>query len=270
MDHPNSPSDRVLRVGAVSYLNSKPLVYHLAALAPSIELSFDVPSRLSAGLAAGRLDVALVPSIDYLRQSHYMIVSDACIACRGPVLSVKLLSRRPPGEIRTLALDEGSRTSVVLARLLLRERYGLEPELQSLPIGAAVAECRADAVLVIGDRAIRPSAEGDFVDGWDLGEEWFRWSGLPFVFAMWIARRGTDLRDIATSLAAARDAGVAHLEAIAAQEAPGVGLSQEAALAYLRDRLHFFLGPEEQQGLELFRRCALRLGETLADGEGGA
>ena len=105
-----------MRIGAVSYLNKKPLVYGLAELAPQHELVFDLPSRLADDLAAGRLDVALIPSIEFFQDPAYVIVSDACIGCRGPVLSVKLLSRVAPDKIRTLALDEGSRTSVALTR----------------------------------------------------------------------------------------------------------------------------------------------------------
>ena len=116
-----------LKVGAVTYLNTKPLVYRLDEIAPQIDLSFDLPSRLADDLAAGRLDVALVPSIEFFQNPTYTIVSDACIACRGPVLSVKLFSRIAAHEIRTLALDEGSRTSVALVRILLKECLGVAP-----------------------------------------------------------------------------------------------------------------------------------------------
>ncbi len=116
-----------LRVGAVNYLNTKPLVYDFERLAPQAELVFDSPSRLADDLAAGRLDVALIPSIEFFHDPTYTIVSDACIACRGPVLSVKLFSRGPIESIRTLALDEGSRTSVALVRILLDERFGIAP-----------------------------------------------------------------------------------------------------------------------------------------------
>src|SRR5262245_53693445 len=109
---------RKLRVGAVNYLNTKPLVYRLERFAPQAEIVLDLPSRLADDLAAGRLDVALIPSIEYFQSPGYSIVSDACIACRGPVLSVKLFSRVPPAEIRSLALDEGSRTSATLVRIL--------------------------------------------------------------------------------------------------------------------------------------------------------
>ncbi|MFP6649503.1 MAG: MqnA/MqnD/SBP family protein, partial [Pirellulaceae bacterium] len=101
-----------LRIGAVSYLNTKPLVFGLEKMLPTAELVFDLPSRLADDLAAGQLDIALIPTVEYFQDPSYRVVSDACIACRGPVLSVSLLSRCPIEEIRTLALDEGSRTSV--------------------------------------------------------------------------------------------------------------------------------------------------------------
>src|SRR5690242_1972229 len=97
-----------LRIGAVNYLNTKPLVYRLQRLSPQAEVIFDLPSRLADGLAAGRFDVALIPSIEFFQDPNYRIVSDACIGCRGPVMSVKLFSRVPAGEISSLALDEGS------------------------------------------------------------------------------------------------------------------------------------------------------------------
>jgi chorismate dehydratase len=250
---------RKIRVGAVRYLNTKPLVYGLETLAPSAELVFDFPSRLADRLASGDLDVALVPSIDYLQNPGYQIVSDACIACRGPVLSVKLFLKVPPERVRTLALDAGSHTSAVLARILLFERHSITPELVPLPIGQSMADASADAVLLIGDRAIH-SLPGRFAEVWDLGDVWCRWTELPFVFAMWVVRGGSDLGEIEMALAAARDLGTANLEAIADREAPHLGLTRPQCLAYLRDNLHFRLGPRERRGLELFREKATALG----------
>jgi chorismate dehydratase len=261
--------ERRLRIGAVSYLNTKPLVYGLAENAPWLEVIYDLPSRLADQLAAGALDVALIPSIEFFRDPTYRIVSDACIGCRGAVLSVNLHSRVPMRRIRRLALDEGSRTSVALVRILLRERYGIEPELESLPIGASADETDADAVLLIGDRAIggpRSDFPGsEFVEHWDLGDQWCRWAELPFVFAMWVARSdvglgGVEPGDVEPALAAARDNGVAHLDEIAEREAGTLGLSREACLSYLRDNLYFYLGPREREGLELFYRHAVELG----------
>jgi chorismate dehydratase len=162
-----------MRVGAVSYLNTKPLVFGLAESAPRIDLVFDLPSRLADRLGRGELDVALIPSIEYFQNPAYTIVSDACIGCRGPVLSVKLLSRTPAREIRTLALDEGSRTSAALVRILLDQRFGIRPKLMPLPIEADWQASPADAVLLIGDRAIHATHE-TLAEVWDLGDEWCR------------------------------------------------------------------------------------------------
>ncbi len=252
-------STRRPRIGAVNYLNTKPLVFGLAERLPQAELAFDVPSRLADGLAAGHYDVALIPSIEMFQNPGYRTVSDACIACRGPVLSVKLLSRVPAAEITTLALDEGSRTSVALARILLQQRFQITPHFETLPLGKQLDDTQADAVLLIGDRAIQ-SPQGKFAEIWDLGDEWYRWSELPFVFAMWTARHDTELGDLATTLGAARDAGVAQLETIAEGEAARLGLTRPQCLAYLRDNLHFQAGSQERQGLELFYRHAANLG----------
>jgi chorismate dehydratase len=119
-------------------------------------------------------------------------------------------------------------------------------------------ETDADAVVMIGDRAMHPPRES-FVEIWDLGDEWCRWSELSFVFAMWVARAGVELDGIESALAAARDDGLAHLPEIAAAEAPHVGLTANQALVYLRDNLYFYLGPREERGLALFHRKAAEL-----------
>ncbi len=255
------PGGSLLRVGAVSYLNTKPLIHRFAEVAPAMELVLDLPSRLADRLALGDLDVALIPSIEALQNPGYSIVSDACIACRGPVLSVKLLSRVPMAQIRTLALDEGSRTSAALVQILLRRQHGICPRLTTLPVGAHwVAGGReTDAMLLIGDRAIQ-SADLRFEHEWDLGEQWCRWTGVPFVFAMWTAREGVDTSQLDRALRQSRDSGLKHLAEIARAEAAAVGLTPAACLAYLSENLHFFLGAAERQGLQLFQRFASELG----------
>ncbi len=253
-----------IKVGAVSYLNTKPLVYRLDEIAPYADISYDLPSRLADRLAKGELDVALIPSVEYFQEPSYEIVSNACIGCCGPVLSVKLLTRVPFDRIQTLALDEGSRTSVALVRILLQQRFGLTPQLESLPIGAGVNDTAADAVLLIGDRAIH-APEGEFVDEWDLGDQWCRWAELPFVFAMWVARPGVQTSALRMALEEARDEGVAHLSSIVAKEAAVARLSESVCLSYLRDNLYFYLGPRERNGLELFRQHAIALGMAPVD-----
>src|ERR1700736_563231 len=121
-----------IRIGAVNYLNTKPLIHELDALAPNIELLLDVPSRLADLLAEGQLDVALIPAIEYFRAGCYTIVPGIAIASRGPVLSVTLFSRSPWSAIRRLALDAGSRTSASLAQILLRLRHQVRPEVVPL------------------------------------------------------------------------------------------------------------------------------------------
>lgn len=251
-----------IRIGAVSYLNTKPLVYGLAERLPQAKILYDLPSRLADQLAAGTLDVALIPSVEFFQDPTYSIVSDACIGCRGPVWSVKLFSRVPGPEIQTLALDEGSRTSAALTRILLSERFGLDPQRMPLPIAAGPDSSSADAILLIGDRAIHePAGDWNFV--WDLGDEWNRWSDLPFVFAMWTARAGIDpalLADVDIALREARDEGLARLPEIAEREAAGVKLTPGECISYWRDNLYFYLGPREQQGLALYYRHAAQLG----------
>jgi chorismate dehydratase len=256
-----------MRIGAVNYLNSKPLVEGLGELAPDVQLFFDLPSRLADSLASGRLDVALIPAVEFFRSPGYSIVSDACVACRGPVLSVKLHFRVPPSDVRIVALDEGSRTSAALTQILLAEQFGVRPAWEPLPIGCGVDSTKADAVLLIGDRAIasgtreethnerttgcleKPSA---FYDVWDHGDAWTRWARLPFVFAMWVARPAVDTSKAASILSAARDRGVSRLASIATAEADALRIDQKLATRYLGENLHFRLGLAELTGLRRF------------------
>ncbi len=253
-----------IRIGAVSYLNSKPLIEGLDELVPDAELILDLPSRLADGLAREELDVALIPSVEAFADPDYEIVSDACVATRGPVLSVKLYSRVHPGDVRTLALDEGSRTSAALVQIMLHERYGVTPKLTTLPMGSGVEDSEADAILLIGDRAMHPPQE-TFQTVWDLGQEWLTWTGLPFVFAMWVTRVGTDLGPVADALGRARDRGIDEIPNIAEREASALGIKRQVAIDYLTRNLHFRLGSAERNGLKLFHRLAARRGLAPED-----
>ncbi len=245
-------------IGAVSYLNTKPLIYGLQEQLPECHVRLDLPSRLADDLAVGALDVALIPSVEFLRGSRFSIVSDACIACRGPVRSVRVLFRQPPQLVSSLALDEGSRTSAVLAQVLLARRYGIRPNLQLFKIDAAVDAVQSDAVLMIGDRAMNVDTTA-YVADWDLGEEWTRETGLPFVFAMWVAGGSHVSTEISQALTCARDAGLAHIDSIVAAEAPRYGLTAADCRTYFLNQLHFTLGPRELAGLDLFRQWAIEL-----------
>jgi chorismate dehydratase len=260
-----SPPSGPLQVGAVQYLNTKPLVHGLAAAGQPV--IYDLPSRLADRLSFGMLDVALIPVIEVFR-GGWRVISDACIGCRGPVMSVKLFFRTAPSRVMRVALDEGSRTSAALTQVLLHERFGIRPEIEPLPIGSGLESTDADAVLLIGDRAIGPHGgpqegfvrPGSFQLVWDLGDEWCRWTGLPFVFAVWAARHGVSTDALEPALKSARDGGVANLAAIAAVEAPRHGLTVPQCLSYLRDNLHYVIGDREREAMHLFRAHAEKLG----------
>jgi len=255
----------MLRVGAVSYLNTRPLVWGLEdrlrdAFHGHSTLVFDLPSRLADRLQRGDLDVALIPTIEYLRgKNEYQIVSDAVIGCRGPVWSVRLLSRVPVDQIQSLALDEGSRTSQALAQILLWEQFRLRPRLVPFPITAEAEEIAADALLMIGDRAMHPPA-GAYTEIWDLGDRWYRWSERPFVFAVWAGHADRCTDELSQILAQARDDGVAHLEQIAQAQAGLHGLTVPDCLSYFADHLHYTLRQGEREGMALFAERATALG----------
>jgi chorismate dehydratase len=247
-----------VRIGAVSYLNTKPLIYGLRQRLAACQLRLDLPSRLADQLVDDQLDVALIPSVEFLRADRLFVVSDACIACRGPVRSVRLLFRTPPSQVKTLALDEGSRTSAVLSQVLLGRRFGLRPRLLPLHIDAKIDAVSADATLIIGDRAMKIEGE-KYVDTWDLGEEWSRETGLPFVFAMWVARSERIPSACVDALELSRDEGLKNIESIIAAEAARHGLTVDDCRNYFLRQLYFYLGPQERAGLQLFHQYAMEM-----------
>jgi chorismate dehydratase len=255
-------SAKPIRIGAVSYLNAKPLYHDLERYAPGVQLSIDVPSRLAERLAASELEVALIPSVEYLRGAElgYEIIPGFAIASRGPVRSVKLFSRVPWAEVERLALDAGSRTSQVLARIWLDERHGVRPpRIEELPLGVSALESTADAVLVIGDRAMRVPHE-PFHDVVDLAEAWHNLTGLPFVFALWVARGGVRLDALPEALHQSRAQGLAEAASLARTHGPRLGLDFATCYDYLTRVLSFDLGEAEIAGLRRFAFMAARQG----------
>src|SRR5262245_55808850 len=259
----NSDKDAImvepLRIGAVSYLNTKPLIYDLEQFAPDAELILDHPSRLADDLEMGRLEVALIPIIEYFRAGTYRLVPNISIASDGPVLSVTLFSRVPWKDIRRVALDEGSRTSAALAQILIRKRYHVQPEIRPLPLDQQAENVDADAVLLIGDRAMRACLPG-FAHAFDLGQEWHDWTGLPFVYAAWAVRDGVDLGPVADALVEAKRRGRERVGAISAREAPLLLLDAGFCRRYLSNIIRFDFGQREQMGLRQFYALACELG----------
>jgi chorismate dehydratase len=250
---------RRLRIGAVEYLNTKPLIHELSRLAPEADVILDLPSRLAEQLAAGEIDVGLIPVIEVFRGQGYSILPDIAIGSNGPVLSVTLFSRVPWKAIRTLALDEGSRTSAALVEILLRKRHGTAVQYRPFLMDQPAEECDADAVLLIGDRAMRAALPG-YPYSYDLGQEWTDWTGLPFVYAVWAVRGGVDLGPVAAALLRAKQLGQEHIAEIAWREAKALGLDPAFCRRYLTNIIRFDLGPEAKQGLQHFYQLTAELG----------
>jgi len=246
---------RPLRLGVVSYLNAVPLVYGLEGEA-RFTLVRDVPSRIAERLHAGEIDLGMIPSVEYAA-GDYAIVPGIGIASRGAVRSVNLFHRRPVADVRRVALDASSRTSVALAKILLRERLGHDPEYVTM--GPPVEDMlrSADAALVIGDPALYFRGDEDRLD---LGEEWAARTGLPFVFAFWAGRPGAVDAAGVDRLQRALRAGQAAFAQIAAQyNGLGAGRGPESE-AYLRRNIVYDLGDGELSGLREFYRRARALG----------
>jgi chorismate dehydratase len=248
-----------LRVGAVNYLNSKPLIERLADFSPEIELSLDLPSRLADRMAVGELDVGLIPVVEFFRGDGYRFVPNIAIASRGPVLSVTLFSRVPWAEIRSVSLDEGSRTSAALTRILLAKRYGVNPTFRQLPIDSPAEDAKTDAALLIGDRAMRACLPG-FRFAYDLGDEWTAWTGLPMVYAVWAVRGGVELGANEKGFHKAKEYGLAHAGQIAQREAADLGLDPGYCRRYLANIIRYDLGPQELAGMAKYRELAAELG----------
>jgi chorismate dehydratase len=230
---------RGLRIGCVKYLNSRPLI--CAYDGPVV---FEHPSALARMLAHGELDAALVPAFEALRDPGYLLVDDVAVGCDGPVFSVFLAHRGELSGVRSVALDPASLTSANLLRVLFAEFHGLHPL-----FGDA-----GDAWLLIGNQAIEFRRAEETKRDWhflDLGAEWKRCTGLPFVFAVWAVRATTaDARDVAEGFRRLKDAGCARIPELIEREAFG---DAEMRRRYLTEYLRFGIGPDGRRALELYR-----------------
>lgn len=249
--------DNRLKVCAVSYLNTVPLVWGMlhGPQKGLFDLLFRIPAECADMLESGEADVGILPCYELLRQDLEQ-VPGVGIACRGPVRSILLILKCPPEEVRTLAADTSSRTSVALARVLLKRRYGNAPQIIRLPPNLDAMMAAADAALVIGDPALRIDPAAVPYDVRDLGQEWLEMTGLPMVFAVWAGRRG---RLDAEAIRAFQDScswGLARIEEIVCSESAPRGFTPELVRYYLTSNLICQLGPEEYRGLELFFRYA--------------
>ena len=257
-------NDRAFRISIIDYLNAAPLNYgfkHGLGF-EHFHLKFQVPSLCADKLRDGQVDAGLISSIEYLRIPDLRIVPGLCIASPKRVRSVVILSKVPPEQITSLALDTSSRTSVVLAQLLLRERYGVTPAVTDMgpDLGAMLAD--HDAALMIGDAAMRAPKQGLFV--LDLAEEWHAWTGLPFVFALWLIRKDAPELPLPGGVAPffhkSLEIGLAQLPAIVEEARRTIGWTKIELQEYLTENISYTLGEAERESLALFFEKAVRHG----------
>jgi len=222
------------------------------------DLDFRIPSGCADDMAAGAADIGLIPLFELTRQDLEVIAGPG-IACRGPVRSILLISSRPAPEIRTLAADSSSRTSVELVRIVLERRYGAAPASIPHPPDLEAMLRVADAAVIIGDPALRidPARLPYYV--YDLGGEWVEMTGLPMVFAVWAGRKGVVTAEVAEAFRESCRYGRARIDEIVACEAPRRGFPPDFVEEYLTRRIVNELGPREYQGMDLFLSYARQL-----------
>lgn len=257
----------MVRLGAVTYLNARPLVYGLENQPERFELRYDIPSECARLLHAHNIDLGLIPSIEYLRgPGPYLLVPGPAVASRGPVASVAIYTRREPRDIRTIAMDTSSRTSVALATVMLRRQFDVTAEAVPMAPDLEAMLTGADAALIIGDTALFLDPEAAGATKIDLGDAWTEMTGLPFVYACWTGWPDALGPDDVVALQRARDAGAEQSHAVAAAYYPDDTPRQAVARRYLQDNIRYVLGEDEVEGLKTFFRYASELELVSFDG----
>jgi len=257
---------RPVRLGAVDYLNVRPLVHGLDQQPDRVTLRFDAPSECARLLEAGEIDLGMVPSITYLNRPGDRIVPGVCIGSDGPVDSVALFLRRPLREVKTLAVDTSSRTSVGLTRILCARRFGIAPIFVPHPPDLSAMMAKADGALVIGDPALFADHRALGLEKIDLGQAWTEMTGLPFVWAFWSGRPDAATAETVSLLHEAAASGMSHLDEIA--DAYTADPSQQpTSRRYLRNSLRFRLDARAIDGLRTYYREAVAAGAAPAEAE---
>jgi chorismate dehydratase len=239
----------------VSYLNTVPLVWGMlhGAQGDSVDVSFSIPSECARQLEQHRIDVGLLPVAEIARQG-LEIISDVGIACDGAVRSILLFSRVPWGQVRTLAADASSRTSVQLARVILAERFGVTAEIHEHKPALEAMLANADAALIIGDPALHIEPATRAYDWLDLGDEWKKLTGLPMVFAAWAARAAS--AELSQLLRNSYEFGRAQIPTIVTNEYQKRRITVELTEKYLTQYIRYEFGPREFEGLRTFLQLA--------------
>jgi chorismate dehydratase len=259
------------RVGHIQFLNCLPIYWGLmrSGALIDVDLHKDTPERLSAALVAGHLDIGPISLVEYLRHADELVLlPDLAVGSDGPVLSVNMVATRPPAQLdgAKVALGSTSRTGVLLAQMLLADRYGASPEYFGCPPDLTQMLLEADAGVLIGDVALRALYEAPRrgLDVTDLGQAWREWTGLPMVFAVWAVRRdfaGTQpgvVKEVHEAFLRSRDLCLAELDDVAQAAARWEPFDAATLASYFR-ALDFSLGGRQIAGLREFARRAVAL-----------
>lgn len=261
-----------LRISAISFLNTAPLMWDFEHptdanrdVLKNFEFSYTVPSKCAQALLDGEADIGIIPSITFATIPGLAILPDVAIASKDEVRSILLVLNKPLDQVRTVALDTSSRTSVALTKILLTKLFpGPEREYRNMAPDAEKMLAECDAGLLIGDPALQ--VDRSKYQALDLAQEWRRLTGKPFVFAFWAVRMAalvgfSDAYDLGEIFSRSRDNGLKpeSLNALAREWAPRVGISEEDVHSYLTRNIHYHLDPENCEGLELFYRYAAEL-----------
>jgi chorismate dehydratase len=252
-----------IRLGAVSYLNARPLVRGLSRVPERYALRFDVPSRCAALLHAGAIDLGLIPSIEYL-SGDYRVVPGIGVVSDGAVASVALFTRVAIADVRTIALDTSSRTSVALVKVLCARHFGIAPAYVEARPDLPAMLAGADAALLIGEPALLAPYEAVGLRKIDLGASWTAMTGLPFVYAFWAGPPGVVTPADVARLQQARDEGRHESDQVAAEYFAGDPGLQGYGAAYLRTHIRYDVGARERAGLERFFALAAEIGAAPA------
>ncbi|HVA00311.1 MAG TPA: menaquinone biosynthesis protein [Terriglobia bacterium] len=248
------------KVSVVQYLNTVPLIWGMlkGEQKAKYDLDFTTPALCAEAVREGVVDVGIIPSIEYQRIERLQILPDLSIASKGKVKSVLLFSKAPIESIQTIAVDNSSRTSVALLMILMRKFYSRTVQfIPSAPQPAGMLDS-ADAALVIGDPAL--VYDGRIPEVYDLAEEWKKFTGLPFVFAVWAGREEAQIGRFREDFQASLNYGLAHVDEIARQYAPKLKMQPEEVKVYLTENIDYSLDEENLQGLRLFYRLARETG----------
>ncbi len=262
---------RRLRISAISYLNTAPLMWDFehSQAGSEFDISYTLPSACARALKAGTADIGIIPAAAYAQIPGLLALPGVAIASRRPVRSILLVSKVPIEKIRTVALDTSSMTSVALTKILFEKWLGGGRTFTAMTPDVEEMLAQHDAGLVIGDPALQVDRSRYLT--LDLAEEWIRYTGKPFVFAFWAVRQDAvreagPAQDLAAVFQQSRSHGLepASLEQIAREWAPRLGLSQADVLSYLTENIYYQLDAPCLEGLRLFYRYAAEIGALPA------